>query len=258
MPIGSTFAPTEGQRLSTKSTREASLPRKTRDTSSRRLIESISQAAPNKIDSLLPEVSLQKSSFSFLWTSVSADRQTRLASTLALLQEALNDAQKTDTDPWQFAVTEAELLDVGMRLTDLRWLVAVGVLDHAAEIRCRSGPKRVFRRVSSLAFAKGSCFVLSTTGMQFLNERPSMMAQTEEIAVLSGRDLPHWDGELRVLMIHGLVVKRFRTPASSQELILATFQEDGWPLRIDDPLRDCPIRVVGVRRMVHASTIVSQ
>jgi hypothetical protein len=35
------------------------------------------------------------------------------------------------------------------------------------------------------------------------------------------------------------VVKRFRVPAENQELILAAFEEEGWPKHIDDPL---PVR----------------
>jgi len=32
------------------------------------------------------------------------------------------------------------------------------------------------------------------------------------------------------------LIKKFRVPAPSQESILAAFDEDGWPERIDDPL----------------------
>ena len=32
------------------------------------------------------------------------------------------------------------------------------------------------------------------------------------------------------------VVKRFRVPAANQEAILAVFEEEHWPARIDDPL----------------------
>jgi len=32
------------------------------------------------------------------------------------------------------------------------------------------------------------------------------------------------------------LLKWHRAPAASQEAILAVFQEDGWPPRIDDPL----------------------
>lgn len=34
----------------------------------------------------------------------------------------------------------------------------------------------------------------------------------------------------------GVVVKQFKVPAPNQELILAAFQEEGWPVHIDDPL----------------------
>ena len=48
--------------------------------------------------------------------------------------------------------------------------------------------------------------------------------------------LPTWNSERRELRLGGIVVKRFRQPAKNQETILAAFQEEGWPSRIDDPL----------------------
>jgi hypothetical protein len=47
---------------------------------------------------------------------------------------------------------------------------------------------------------------------------------------------PRWDPECRVLLVGGRVVKQFRVPAGNQELILAAFEEMGWPRHIDDPL----------------------
>jgi hypothetical protein len=38
------------------------------------------------------------------------------------------------------------------------------------------------------------------------------------------------------LRVGAVVVKRFRVPAASQEAILAAFEEESWPPRIDDPL----------------------
>ena len=35
-------------------------------------------------------------------------------------------------------------------------------------------------------------------------------------------------------------MKRFRVPAANQEIILAAFQEEGWPEFIDDPLVPMP------------------
>jgi hypothetical protein len=49
-------------------------------------------------------------------------------------------------------------------------------------------------------------------------------------------EIPRWDSRRRELHFRGLLVKRFRQPARNQELILATFEEDGWPYEIDDPL----------------------
>lgn len=48
---------------------------------------------------------------------------------------------------------------------------------------------------------------------------------------------PHYDMELRQLTYNGEVVKRFKQPAKNQATILEVFQEEGWPRRIDDPLK---------------------
>jgi hypothetical protein len=48
--------------------------------------------------------------------------------------------------------------------------------------------------------------------------------------------MPTWDGQRRELRWGDEVIKRFRQPAASQECILAAFEEQGWPPRIDDPL----------------------
>ena len=47
---------------------------------------------------------------------------------------------------------------------------------------------------------------------------------------------PTWDGVHRELRLGLVVVKSFRQPAKNQQLILEAFQEQHWPLRIDDPL----------------------
>jgi hypothetical protein len=48
--------------------------------------------------------------------------------------------------------------------------------------------------------------------------------------------VPVWDSERRELRFRNRLVKRYRVPAPNQELILAAFQEEGWPNCIDDPL----------------------
>jgi hypothetical protein len=46
---------------------------------------------------------------------------------------------------------------------------------------------------------------------------------------------PHWDPPLRILSLDGVVVKRFHHKSPRQEPILDTFEELGWPTRIDSP-----------------------
>lgn len=47
---------------------------------------------------------------------------------------------------------------------------------------------------------------------------------------------PVWDADLNRLTLGDTVVKEYRTPAPNQQCILAVFQKEGWPVRIDDPL----------------------
>jgi hypothetical protein len=75
-------------------------------------------------------------------------------------------------------------------------------------------------------------------------------------------DKPRWDTDRRELWCGPKLCKRYRRPARRQDRILATFEELGWPARVDDPLDrgllrktldnlnsglppDCPIRFAG-------------
>ena len=55
-------------------------------------------------------------------------------------------------------------------------------------------------------------------------------------------DKPSWNAETGVLTFRGLIVKQFTQEARLQRLILASFEELGWPARIDDPLPGNPAR----------------
>jgi hypothetical protein len=48
--------------------------------------------------------------------------------------------------------------------------------------------------------------------------------------------LPQYDPDRRELVFDGRVLKQFRQPAKNQERVLVVFQEEKWPMRIDDPL----------------------
>ncbi len=48
--------------------------------------------------------------------------------------------------------------------------------------------------------------------------------------------VPVWDRDRQELRLGKTIIKQFKVPAPNQELVLASFQEDAWPVRIDDPL----------------------
>ncbi|MFO0807725.1 MAG: hypothetical protein U0746_03805 [Gemmataceae bacterium] len=52
--------------------------------------------------------------------------------------------------------------------------------------------------------------------------------------------VPLYNADQRELWFQGQLVKRFQQPADNQETVLAAFEEDGWPPRIDDPLPQDP------------------
>ena len=47
---------------------------------------------------------------------------------------------------------------------------------------------------------------------------------------------PKWDRDRRQLRVGPNIVKEFKVPAMNQEMILAVFEEERWPTKIDDPL----------------------
>ncbi len=51
---------------------------------------------------------------------------------------------------------------------------------------------------------------------------------------------PLWDRDRQQLRVGNQIVKQFKVPAINQEAVLAAFEEEGWPVRIDDPLAPQP------------------
>ena len=51
---------------------------------------------------------------------------------------------------------------------------------------------------------------------------------------------PTWDRDRQQLRVGKAIVKEYKVPASNQEAILAAFEEENWPPRIDDPLSPVP------------------
>jgi hypothetical protein len=136
---------------------------------------------------------------------------------------------------WDLAVEEAELRLLGVTRLDLRGLVGAGLALHAAEQTQADQEQRVFGPIrSGLHVGTNACFVLTEAGVAAARE---VADRYHDPCYL---DVPHWNAELKVLTFRGLVVKEFRRPAPVQFLILAAFQEELWPRRIDDPLPPHP------------------
>jgi hypothetical protein len=173
----------------------------------------------------------------------------RFRPALDTLVTAYNYAVDSQTDSWQFAVGLSELQAGGATLSDLRWLILRRFAEHARETTIPGDSERSFRKLSPTAFPKDAYFVLSAAGAAVLKQalhigqkatssdpRPSTAQYGGARSPADARETPEWDAVRRELRYQGKVIKRYRVPAQNQALVLAAFQESGWPEFIDDPL----------------------
>lgn len=191
----------------------------------------------------------------------------QFSSAAEMLVQAANLAESAGRTRWDFAVEIEELQRIGLARSQLRWLVCQGFVEHKDEVA--EGPigHRRFRSTNTLSFSCTTCFVLSEqAGLAALNasipptnvacnqqcdDRLPLDANGHRNASTHGRiavKKPTWNGDLQRLFVGDLIVKEFRRPAPNQQLVLAAFEEDGWPPRIDDPLPPAP-RLVPKRRL---------
>lgn len=178
-------------------------------------------------------------------------------------------AEDVGADRWEFALDLAELKAIGLTSSDLRWLVLKGYAQHARETTLPGDAQRSFRPSKSFTLSKHTCFVITDAGIEAAQQwvaagdvsrrqaapavsKSSEAARTPETS--RSRISPHWDSDLQELRVNGLIVKRFKVPAPNQEMILAAFEEESWPARIDDPLPPHPDQ--DPKRRLH-DTIVS-
>lgn len=172
---------------------------------------------------------------------------------MTLLSQTYMYARDADIDQWEFAIEINLLYEAGFTISDLRWLVAKGLVEHGLETSVYGDTLRSFRRSSGLRFETASCLVLTPRGLAFadsFNEAiptPPSPESSDTTSVaniatqpasdgLSGARKPHWNRSRRELLLGVDSVKRFRVPARNQELILNVFEEEDWPEHIDDPL----------------------
>ncbi|MGF1583445.1 MAG: hypothetical protein ACFCD0_29345 [Gemmataceae bacterium] len=176
---------------------------------------------------------------------------------LTLLHRAYRYAVEIEADVWDFAVEIHELRRAGLTNSEFRWLLACHYVNHAEEITEAGDEQRAFRPLGKHAFPDRTCFVLTEAGaaasgftfelsphppLHEGNGKPASDTFPEDLPSNGRLDppstnrQPHWDAERKELRVGTKVVKVLKWPAPNQETVLAVFEEEGWPARIDDPL----------------------
>lgn len=161
------------------------------------------------------------------------------------LLTGIDYAEMTNGDRWEYAVEIHVLRRFGLSNNDLRLLVQRQFVEHAREVTTFRSKARRFRPSSKLAFAKRTCFVLTPLGIAKACSQKHVDSDPAPVEVFpldqpyrsqKLRGLPVWNGVRRELFYDGQIIRQFKRRAVNQELILAAFQEENWPRRIDDPL----------------------
>jgi hypothetical protein len=178
----------------------------------------------------------------------------RMRKLLTVLADSHYYAEDVGTRNWDFAVAIAELRSAGLTDNDLRWLVAKGYVEHAVEVTNPGEQARSFRPAVGVAFGERECFILADRGLQLVlsggcvapgradlrnghaSTSSPMAPATTTVARVGAVMVPTWDQDRQELRFGELLVKCYKVPAPNQEMILAAFEEEGWPSRIDDPL----------------------
>ena len=156
---------------------------------------------------------------------------------LRLLLEAYDCAKELRRNVWDFAVEIEELQNVGCTSSEFRWLVCKEIVAHAREIPPANGEQRAFEPCRGLVFNRNTCFALTEAGVQLARSIVGrQLAVAPRVNGIPTRSTPTWDHDLQELRVGKVIVKQFKVPAENQERILSAFEEEEWPVRIDDPL----------------------
>jgi len=172
-----------------------------------------------------------------------------LEAPLALLLTSYESARQVGCCLDEAAVCLSVLRQAGLSYLDLQWLVRHGYVTHSTArqplqedspspgrvVPC-SAPVGVTITLTDLGALFARWVLLSTDG-PFMPDSQGACATVNDTGYIL---LPHWDRQRKELRLGTVLVKRFTRPAPNQELILDSFEEEGWPDRIDDPL---PLRI---------------
>jgi hypothetical protein len=165
----------------------------------------------------------------------------QVESALELLRRSNAYAEDVGQDIWQFATEINELRKIGLTDSAMRWMLCRGDVLHADEVTKLGDSRRSFRMLGIFTLTPTTCFIAKTansSGEVFPNiggQAAIDLSRNSETAGLH-KLTPFWDDIRHELLLGDLIVKRFKHKSRNQEAILATFQEDGWPYKVYDPL----------------------
>jgi hypothetical protein len=139
-----------------------------------------------------------------------------VAAALRALLAGFEEAERRGCSRWQFGVSRQQLRKAGLAGEPLLDLLVAGLMERS-----------------------GDQFVLTPNGVRAARAAPAGHGEGVSVAVGhadGGGVLPCYDEELRRLTLGGLLVKVLPDSAVNQEVVLLSFQEEGWPRALDDPL----------------------
>lgn len=169
------------------------------------------------------------------------------------LVEAYRLSQDCRSPPIEFAIEISRLHRLGVNDSHLRWLLKKDLLRHAIETSLVTNSQRWFHENCGPIFNENSCFFLTGNGFNLFFECAGDLCENPLERACPSADrlggaeshpevqpVPVWNADRQELRYVGELVKRYKLPSKNQIAILNSFQEDGWPVRIDDPLPQSP------------------
>jgi hypothetical protein len=177
-----------------------------------------------------------------------------LRAPLALLLQATAFARRLGRSKWDFGVDGRFLKAAGLTLSQLHWLTEWNYVELAKIAPRRLNRKRADFPPAHTSWSGETRAVLTPKGEKAARRICATASKQGEVfpsATLSRLYslAPTWNAVERRLSFEDLVVKTFLQPAANQELILAAFEEEGWPHGIDDPLP--PRAGLSAKRRLH-------
>lgn len=139
-----------------------------------------------------------------------------------------------DLGVWDLAIEMRSLPALNLTDSDLRWLMKKQLVEHGHR-RILSGTRYfmltekgadLIRRLEAVGRAPHFCPGRASSGNGTLPNGTSAQ---------DGLPTPCWDCHRQELRLGNHVIKQFKIPSVDQEIVLAAFEEENWPSRIDDP-----------------------